>query len=235
MRLYIIRHAEPDYEHNTITTKGHREARALGKRLKKEGLTRIYSSPLGRALHTAEYTSKTTGLPVKVEPWSRELSELKIESVPPWGTLMTWDLPGEIIREKRKLLTYDDWHMIPHFGDKKFKSEVNRVHRDSDAFLNRHGYQRVGGKYRILKSNREKLAVFCHGGLGITWLAHLLEIPLPLIWSGFWMAPSSVTTILFDERSKKWAVPRCIGFCDTSHLRMEGLPVSTHGIKANFD
>ncbi len=235
MRLYIIRHAEPDYEHNTITKKGHREAKALGNHLKKEGLTRIYSSPLGRALHTAEYTSKTTGLKIKVEPWTHELSELKMGPVSPWGTLMTWDLPGEIIREKRKLLTYDDWHKIPHFGDKKFKSEVNRVHRDSDAFLKRHGYQRVSGKYRILKSNRERLAVFCHGGLGITWLAHLLEIPLPLIWSGFWMAPSSVTTILFDERSKKWAVPRCIGFCDTSHLRMEGLPVSTHGIKANFD
>ena len=235
MRLYIIRHAEPDYEHNTITKKGRQEAKALGRRLKKEGLTRIYSSPLGRALHTAEYTSKITGLKIKVEPWTRELSELKMEPIQPWGPLMTWDLPGEIIREKRELLTYDNWHRIPHFGEKKFRIEVQRVHHDSDIFLKRRGYLRIGGKYRILKSNRDRIAVFCHGGFGITWLAHLLEIPLPLIWSGFWMAPSSVTTVLFDERSKKWAVPRCIGFCDVSHLRMEGQTVSTHGIKANFD
>ncbi len=105
MRLYLIRHAEPDYEHNTITKQGHMEAKALAKRLKSEGLTRIYSSPLGRALHTAEYTAKATGLKTKVENWTRELSELKMEPIPPWGPLIAWDLPGEIIREKREVLT----------------------------------------------------------------------------------------------------------------------------------
>ncbi len=234
MRLYIIRHAEPDYEHNTITKKGHTEAKALAKRLKNEGLTRLYSSPLGRALHTADYTAKATKLKVKVEDWTHELSDLKMDSVPPWGQLMAWDLPGELIREKREHLRHDTWHRIPLFGQKKFRAEIARVHKNSDSFLKRHGYKRTGGKYRVLKPNRERIAVFCHGGLGTTWLAHLLEIPLPLVWSGFWMAPSSVTTVLFDERSKKWATPRCIGFCDLSHLHKEGLPVSTHGIKANF-
>ncbi len=235
MRLYIIRHAEPDYEHNTITKQGHKEARALAKRLKSEGLTRIYSSPLGRALHTADYTAKATGLKVKVENWTRELSELKMESIPPWEPLIAWDLPGEIIRAKREVLTHEAWHQIPHLGSKKFRRVIARVNRHSDAFLQRHGYRRSGGRYRVLKDNRERVAVFCHGGFGLTWLSHLLEIPPPLMWSGFWMAPSSVTTVLFDRRSPKWAVPRCIGFCDTSHLRLEGLPVSTHGIKANFD
>jgi broad specificity phosphatase PhoE len=235
LRLYIIRHAEPDYEHNTITKKGHQEAKALSKRLKYEGLTRIYSSPLGRAIHTAEYTAKTTGLKMKVEDWTHELSDLKMETLPPWGQLMAWDLPGERIRKKREHLSHDSWHKIPLFGQKKFRAEVARVNKNSDLFLKRHGYQRQGGKYRILKSNRERIAVFCHGGFGTTWLAHLLEIPLPLVWSGFWMAPSSVTTVLLDERSKRWATPRCIGFCDLSHLQMEGLTASTHGIKANFD
>ena len=79
------------------------------------------------------------------------------------------------------------------------------------------------------------MAVFCHGGFGLTWLAHLLEIPLSLVWSGFWMPPSSVTTILFDERSQEWATPRCIGFGDVSHLYEAGLPVRPRGIIANFD
>lgn len=235
MRLYIIRHAEPDYEHNTITPKGHREAKALAKRLKHEGLTRIYSSPLGRALHTAEYTAKTTRLKIKTESWTRELSDLNMGPVPPWGTLMAWDLPGEIIRRKKEFLDDARWQQIPHLHPKKFKKTVSKLNRSSDQFLLRHGYRRKGGRYQVMRENKERIAVFCHNGFGLTWLAHLLEIPLPLVWTGFWMAPSSVTTILMDMRSKQWAVPRCIGLCDVSHLHAEGIPVSTHGIKANFD
>ena len=59
MRLYIIRHADPDYPNRTITDKGHLEAQALAKRLASQGLDRIYSSPLGRAIHTAQYTADT--------------------------------------------------------------------------------------------------------------------------------------------------------------------------------
>jgi hypothetical protein len=134
MRLYIIRHAEPDYERNSITARGHKEARALAKSLKKEGLTRIYSSPLGRAIHTAEYTAKATGLRIRVEEWTRELSDLKMGIVPPWGPLMVWDLPGEIIRRKREHLNHERWHRIPLFGQKKFRAEIIRVQKNSDNF-----------------------------------------------------------------------------------------------------
>jgi hypothetical protein len=69
----------------------------------------------------------------------------------------------------------------------------------------------------------------------VTWLAHLLDLPLTLVWSGFWLAPSSVTTILFDERSTVWATPRCLGVGDVSHLYAAGLPVQPAGITANVD
>jgi probable phosphoglycerate mutase len=235
LRLYIIRHAEPDYENNTITKKGHLEAKALAKRLKGEGITRIYSSPLGRAVHTATYTAEATGLKIRIEPWTHELSVLKTETLKRWGPLMAWDLPGEVMRLKREHLTHNAWHKIPLLGDKKFRAEVKRVQNDSDSFLKWHGYERQGGRYRVRKASRERIAIFCHGGSGLTWLSHLLEIPLPLMWTGFWMAPSSFSTVLFDMRSKEWAVPRCIGFCDVSHLYGEKLKISSHGIKTNFD
>ena len=49
MRLYIIRHADPDYENDTITPAGHLEAQALSVRLKGEGINKIFCSPAGRA------------------------------------------------------------------------------------------------------------------------------------------------------------------------------------------
>ncbi|MGN6699643.1 MAG: histidine phosphatase family protein, partial [Thermomicrobiales bacterium] len=82
---------------------------------------------------------------------------------------------------------------------------------------------------------RDRIAVFCHNGSAQTWLAHLLAIPLTLFWSSFWLAPSSVTTVLFDERSTDWAVPRCLSVGDLSHLYAAGLPAQPKGILANFD
>ena len=80
--------------------------------------------------------------------------------------------------------------------------------------------------------NSERIAVFCHGGFGLAWLAHLLEIPLALMWSGFWLPPSSVTTIFLEQRTETWAVPRCVGLGDVSHLYAAGLPIQPRGIHA---
>ena len=58
MKLMIIRHGDPDYELDSLTEKGRREAGLLAKRLVNEQIDHYYLSPLGRALATAEYTLK---------------------------------------------------------------------------------------------------------------------------------------------------------------------------------
>lgn len=233
MRLYIIRHADPDYENNTITPDGHLEAKALAKRLVSHGLDRIYSSPAGRARHTMQYTAELLNMDHKIEDWTLELDGLRIDDTP-WGPIQLWDVPGEVIRGEEFFPTHDTWNQLEFAQRTKINEIFENVKRFSDEFLKRHGYERVGGKYRCINPNQEKIAVFCHCGFGLTWLSHLLEIPLTLMWSGFWLPPSSVTTILFDERSKDWAVPRCIGLGDVSHLYSEGLPVKPRGIKTNY-
>ena len=63
MRLIFIRHGEPDYEHDSLTEKGWREADLLVPRLRKEdSIDTIYCSPLGRALDTAKATLAATGM-----------------------------------------------------------------------------------------------------------------------------------------------------------------------------
>ena len=233
MRLYIIRHADPDYQNDTLTPAGHLEAQALARRLASYRLDRIYCSPMQRARHTMQYTADLVKIPPLVEEWMREFSDWRIEE-DPWGRIMVWDLPGEVIRARQPLPNHDTWHQVPHFNDQIFQEGFEHLKQASDAFLENYGYKREGGRYRILKASPLQIAIFCHQGLGVTWLAHLLEIPLALMWSGFWIPPSSVTTILFDERSPDWAVPRCLGFGDVSHLYQARLPVQPRGIKANF-
>ena len=51
MFLYIVRHGHPVYApKEQLTDIGHRQARALVPRMIRAGITRIYSSPLRRAI-----------------------------------------------------------------------------------------------------------------------------------------------------------------------------------------
>ena len=234
MRLYIIRHADPDYENNTITPEGHLEAKALARRMAKEKLHKIYASPMGRAQHTMQYTADALKLKSTTENWTAELESWRADQNK-YGISMIWDVPGEKIRGGEKVPHHHDWHEHDPFDDAKLKQEYEKICAQSDAFFLRHGYERKGHRYRCVKPHQERIAVFCHGGFGLTWLSHLLALPLPMVWSGFWLPPSSVTTVLLDERSKEWAVPRCIGMADCSHLYEAGLPIRPRGIKTNFD
>lgn len=234
MRLHIIRHADPDYERDTLTDQGHLEAQALADRLAAQGIDHLYTSPLGRARATAQYAADRLGLPPVVEDWTQELRDCGVEEAP-WGAIAAWDVPGECVRAIEPLPAHGTWHLTAPFQSPGLREVFYTVQCHSDALLQRHGYVRDGGRYRCVSPNRDRIAVFCHNGFGLTWLAHLLALPLVLVWCGFWLAPSSVTTILFEERSSEWAVPRCIGLGDVSHLYAAGLSARPVALQGNVD
>lgn len=72
MELWIIRHGDPDYVHDSLTEKGVREAKLLAERLSKYNISKIYCSPLGRAQKTASYTLEKLGMQAETLPWLRE-------------------------------------------------------------------------------------------------------------------------------------------------------------------
>src|ERR1700722_5865495 len=136
MRLYIIRHADPDYPNNTISTYGHEEAKALGPRLAAENLDRIYSSPIARARHTMQYTADLVPVEPVIEDWTQEIS-LPAADMAEWGKHSVWNLPGEIIRGQAKNPTYDDWHELPHVKGHPIRERFEELKAASDAFTSR--------------------------------------------------------------------------------------------------
>lgn len=231
MRLYIIRHADPDYEKGTITEHGHREAEALARHLEFRGIDRIYCSPIQRAVDTMQYTSKLLNIEPVVQDWTQELDwmeGMQREFKNPW------DVSGEIILGQDIFPNHENWFELPQYEQLELKPKFEQLIKDSDLFLKTLGYEREGRKYRCVKDHDLKVAMFCHAGFGLTWLAHLLQIPLTIAWAGFWLAPSSVTTVLFEKRSENYVVPRCIGLGDVSHLYEAKLPTRPRGLKANF-
>ena len=72
MKLIFIRHGEPNYEIDSLTEKGWREAELLSKRTVKWNVTDFYCSPLGRAKDTDSFTLKNAGREAEILPRSEE-------------------------------------------------------------------------------------------------------------------------------------------------------------------
>ncbi|NJM09136.1 histidine phosphatase family protein [Candidatus Gracilibacteria bacterium] len=228
MRIYLVRHADADYRDDVLTDNGVREAHALAKRLADYRIDTFYSSPVRRAQQTATIAAQHVGSMPTIEPWLAEPHDWRLDH-PRWGSLAIWDIPGELVRARQLE------GKISELTHPTIRRHNAFLQAQSDTLLERHGYQREGEIYRCLHPHRQSIAVIAHHGIGLMWLAHLLALPLWLVWSGFWLAPSSVTTILLDERSPEWATPRCLGLGDVSHLYQAGLPVQPRGIIGNFE
>lgn len=74
MRIIFVRHGEPDYEKDSLTEKGWREAELLSHRIRKWHVTDFYCSPLGRAKDTASCTLKKMNRSAITLDFMREFS-----------------------------------------------------------------------------------------------------------------------------------------------------------------
>ncbi|MBQ1246801.1 MAG: histidine phosphatase family protein, partial [Clostridiales bacterium] len=72
MKLIFIRHGDPDYEKDSLTEKGWREAEILSERVAKWDIKQIYCSPMGRAKDTCSLSLKKTGREAITYEWLQE-------------------------------------------------------------------------------------------------------------------------------------------------------------------
>ncbi len=221
MKVLIIRHADPYYEIDSLTEKGWKEAELLAERLKKLDIKAFYVSPLGRARDTASLTLKQFGKEAVVCDWLREFAP-EIKRPDRERRSVAWDwLP-------------QDWTSCDDFYDRKkwldneimqeasVKAEYLRVTEGLDKLLERHGYVHDGNIFRVKEANNDTIALFCHFGVECVLLSHLIGAPTMVLWHGMCAAPSSVTTIVTEERREGIASFRMSSFGDISHLYAGG-------------
>ena len=225
MRIFIVRHGDPDYEHDTLTEKGHLEAKLLAEKLKKEKIDRIYCSSLGRAQDTCAYTAKALGMENEVvtEPLFQEFV-CKDAIVLPDGEKrdILWDLLPEYWTKEADLYDREKWMEHPAFQSGEVRQYYQKVTTRLDEILKDHGYVREGRYYRTEKGNTDTIAIFCHFGLEMILLSHLWNIsPLPLLHH-FVALPTSLTTLYTEERREGIATFRCCGYGDIGHLYAQG-------------
>lgn len=232
MRLYLARHSDPDSAKDALTSQGEREAEALASRLKAERIIHLYCSVTGRSLATAERIARRTGTVVRQERWLNEPGHLQVRQG--GRDYVIWDTFGETVRGRSPLPEGDAWFRMPPFDAPEVAAMWSEFRRRCDELTAAHGYVREGERYRIERRNEDRIALVSHNGTVLLLLAHLLALPLPLVFCGFYNCPSSLTTILFEEHSDRWAVPRALCVADTSHLRLAGLEPQPRGMGAGF-
>lgn len=158
MDLLLIRHARPlrrELEEGEVadpglTEQGHSQADALAAWLSDEHIDALYSSPMKRAMQTAEHVAARLGLEVLVDP---ELAEFDRQS--------HFYIPIEELREERDQ-RWDDlvagrWGPDGEVDPRTFQAVV------------------VEAVERVIAANPSRtVAVVAHGGVLNAYLGHVI-------------------------------------------------------------
>ena len=225
MRLLIVRHGDPNYEIDSLTEKGWREASLLAKRLSKLDIKAFYTSPLGRAKDTARDTLQMMNREVEELEWLQEFFRAQINRPDVTEhTSISWDWLPQDWTTDPCYYDVDKWMTTDIMANSTVASEYQWVADGIDELLEKHGYRRNGNYYDVVKPNRDTIVLFCHFGVECVILSHLLHVSPMVLWHGFCAAPTSVTTIYTEERRQGIASFRVASFGDVSHLYVENEP-----------
>lgn len=220
MKLYIVRHADPDYAVDSLTPKGWKEAQLLSRRLAGITPASYYVSPYGRAKATASLTLQAVNAEAETLDWLREFDG-KIPDPETGKPRIPWDLLPAQWAENKRCYDKDRW-LSTLMRRGTVKSEYRRVCAGLDELLARHGYVRHGQNYRAVQPNEDSVILFCHFGVECVLLSHLCGISPLVLWHHFVALPSSVTLLTTEERRPGQALFRLSRFGDLSHLDAAG-------------
>lgn len=224
MILYIIRHGEPDYSTGALTEKGWLQAEAVGKRMAKLGIDKIYASPILRAQQTAEPACRLLGIEKTTEEWSHEIGDERLTSFPDGEMKSISFVQNTYFRQNGNMdLSFTNAYECDGIKQSEMKKAVDYIEKNGNEFLERLGYKEENGIYRIIRPNNDRVALFCHAAFARAWVSVLLHIPLHIMWAGFDYDYTGVTVIEFANNDNGITAPKCHHYADHSHLYAEGI------------
>lgn len=218
MKIIFVRHGHPDYKSGHLTPLGHLHAEAAAKRLVADGIEKIYSSPLTRAIETAEYTAKALGLEVEILECIREIGWGSVDEEPIMEKGHPWNIADRFSEAGESLLD-PDWREHDPWNRNRVLTRIDEVIEGFDAFMETQGYQREGETYRVIGENTDHtIAIFGHGGSFTAIFAHLMNIPFPLACRAFDLNFTNITVARFDNTKDTFCTPRFEAIGDAAHI-----------------
>jgi broad specificity phosphatase PhoE len=201
MMLLLIRHAKMTGDPEICPAspvsgclseaEGIPQARALAEKLHSINIDAAFSSPMGRALQTAELALTGRNVPIKVLPFLRE-----------W--IPSPELSGSNSSEFETMLERDRYR----YAEETWKTELGEGCFDMYAricppFLKELAmlgvHQRMGGFVLDERAKNLTLAVFSHGGTLNVLLSFILGLP-PFPFASFAFELTGIAALRFTER-----------------------------------
>ena len=228
MIFFYIRHGDPIYDPDSLTPLGERQAEAVAKRLALYGIDRIYSSTSNRAVQTAKPTCELLKKDMEVLDFANENHAWRDFTVERSGR-RNWlfqDADTKLLFSDNAITSLG-YNWYEHSEMNRYKNGVERVYRESDEFFKSLGYEHIRntGRYKVIESNNERVALFAHQGFGIAFLSTILDIPYPFFVNHFDMCHTGMTVIEFKEEDG-FAIPKVLTLSSDSHLYRDGLPTN---------
>lgn len=228
MLFYYIRHGDPIYDPDSLTPLGHKQAKALAGRLSLHGLDKIYSSSSNRAMQTAQPTCDILKREMSICDWANEryawegFTVIKEDGKTTWCFMDNKMIELFLSPEVRAMGM--DWYKHPAFAQYNFAKGMKHANEAVDNFFLELGYQhdRENARYKIVKPNSDRVALFAHAGFGMCFLSSMLDIPYPMFCTHFDLAHSSMTVIDFEQRGD-YIYPKVLQLSNDSHLYRENI------------
>lgn len=230
MLFYYVRHGDPVYDPDSLTPLGHRQAEAIGRRLAMHGVDRVFTSTSNRAILTAKPLCELLKLKSEALDFANE-SHAWREMTYDTSEGRRWLFNH---RETKYLSTLPEiralderWYEHPLFEKYNYKAGIERVQDALDEFFLSLGYEHIRGtgRYRTVRSNKERVAMFAHAGFGSLFFSCALDIPYLEFCARYDMCTTGLSVIDFQECGE-WAIPTVLTFSNDSHIYKEGLPAA---------
>ena len=230
MLFFYIRHGDPVYEPDSLTTLGEKQAEALAKRLALYGIDKVYASSSNRAIMTAKPTCDLLNKEMTIMDFANECHTWEDFSLERNGK-RTWPFQDD---ETKLFFANEDIISLGHkwYEHKdltRYKKGVDRISDETYNFFKSLGYEHIKGtgKYKVIKTNDERVAFFAHQGFGLAFLSEILDIPYPVFINHFDIGHTGMTVIEFRDEGG-FAFPRVLTLSSDSHLYRDGLPTNYH-------
>lgn len=203
-RIYLVRHAEAEGNKKRvfqgsfdadISENGHRQLERLKERFKDIKIDAVYSSPLKRALDTAQAANFYHNLPIITLDSLAEINGGHWEGV-------KWDDIPVLFPEENKAWVDEPWKFAPEGGE-SMRSVYDRIWQ---AILD------------IVKNNQGKTVLVTSHGCAIrNFFCRAKGLPLERLREIDWFENTSISTVDFDDD----LIPHIVSLNDASHLDEE--------------